>query len=360
MASTTIYASAAAAEPIILNCNPLTQRDCKTVLDTIDRLTEDPVGEVTTRLKKNKKTLKDFVRDQLGGEPELIDLVVREDGTFEGVVARFNPTERFLIFNGRAPRPVASGDTFLPVDVPTFVPGEVRVLIDVIPSRERYNQLPELDSRNVRIRPPVPGLGSGCRPTPGNQIPIPCEGDSPIVLDLGHSGFSFSSLESGVLFDIDGDGALELTAWTTSASDDAFLALDRNGNGIIDGGRELFGDATLRENGKEARNGYQVLRELDSPDAGGNRNSRIDPEDEAYWDLELWTDANHNGISDPGELQSLTERGVVSISLLYRPSSERDEHGNRLKFFSTAEVTVGGKRKSIATTDVFFRSAEFE
>lgn len=76
---------------------------------------------------------------------------------------------------------------------------------------------------------------------PTNTEPSP---STPIVLDLAGDGFRFSSLESGVVFDFDGDGLAEPTSWIASASNEAFLALDRNLDGKIDKGSELFGNYT--------------------------------------------------------------------------------------------------------------------
>ncbi len=177
--------------------------------------------------------------------------------------------------------------------------------------------------------------------------------DSPVVLDLGDSGFSFSSIEKGVLFDLDADGIQERTAWTTGKSPNLFLVLDRNENGIIDNGSELFGSATRFQNGDPAQNGYQALFELDV--VGGNENGYIDPGDNIFDRLRLWHDRNHNGKSEADELVSLRKAGVEAISVEYRISMDRDPHGNYLQARSHAYlVDERGERRKIDTVDVFF------
>ena len=66
----------------------------------------------------------------------------------------------------------------------------------------------------------------------------------PIIVDTANDGYHLTSVEDGVRFDLDADGTPELVAWTRPGSDDAFLAIDRNGNGRIDDGTELFGNHT--------------------------------------------------------------------------------------------------------------------
>ena len=193
-----------------------------------------------------------------------------------------------------------------------------------------------------------------------NQVEgdVPCEGQSPIVLDLSRSGFSFTSVKDGVDFDIDGDGVLERTAWTARGSDDAFLALDRNGNGTIDSGRELFGDVTVLRNGKTGAHGYIPLAELDHESNGGNGNGYVDHADRGFGALRLWTDRDHDGRSSSAELLPLSDRGIFAIALDADESDVVDEHGNRLAYVSPAYAWNQFRIERIRTTDIFFQFRE--
>jgi T1SS-143 domain-containing protein len=132
----------------------------------------------------------------------------------------------------------------------------------------------------------------------------------PIVLDLGQEGISFTSLENGVGFDINHDGAQDQIAWTANG-DDGILALDLDGSGKIEGGKELF---TPDFNGGQFADGIAALESLD-----GNHDGVIDGQDQAFGDLVVWQDANHNGVSETGELAKLGDLGITSISLNTTP-----------------------------------------
>lgn len=154
---------------------------------------------------------------------------------------------------------------------------------------------------------------------------------SPIVVDVNGNGFNLTDAQSGVLFDLDANSSPEQIAWTSANSDDAFLALDRSGNGLIDNGKELFGDVTLQPNSDEP-NGFLALAEFDKPERGGNLDNQIDASDSVFAQLKLWQDRNHNGISESNELQNLSQSDIRVIELRYRESRRTDEHGNRFRY----------------------------
>ena len=170
---------------------------------------------------------------------------------------------------------------------------------------------------------------------------------SPIVLDLDGDGVIRTvGLSSGVNFDHAADGFAERTGWV--APGDGLLVWDRNANGAIDSGRELFGSETFRINGLKAVNGFEALRELDT-----NSDGVIDASDPVYAQLRVWVDDDTNGRSGGGELLTLEEAGVRSINLHYTDSSFIDAQGNAHKQVGSYTTTDGQTR---AATDVWFTS----
>lgn len=138
---------------------------------------------------------------------------------------------------------------------------------------------------------------------------------SPIVLDLaGHGRFEGVNLGSSkVRFDVLGTGNKVQTGWIARGM--GLLALDRNGDGSISSGLELFGEGTARPDGSKYSNGYEALAAADD-----NRDGLIDGRDPVFRRLLVWQDVNQDGQSSRDELQPLTSLGITALSVQYGPS----------------------------------------
>ncbi len=144
---------------------------------------------------------------------------------------------------------------------------------------------------------------------------------SPLILDLDGDGVETTSVTAGLHFDHDGNSFAEESGWV--GKDDGLLVLDKNGNGTIDNGSELFGNNTALQAGGKAANGFAALADLDS-----NADGKIDSKDAAFASLKVWKDGNGDGITQAGELLTLTQAGVASLATGYTAQGSVDANGD--------------------------------
>lgn len=199
----------------------------------------------------------------------------------------------------------------------------------------------------------VPQSGVNCATDPGHPD---C---SPLVIDTKGNGFNFTRARGGVMFDIDADGEREQIGWTQKGSDDAWLAMDRNGNGAIDNGTELFGNVTPGC-GDQARgsvaNGFEALKLLEQACFGASvQDGIIDENDAVFERLLLWRDLNHDGVSTADELVRVRDSPLRAIHTDY-VLIERVRKGNAIRQASI--VIWGDARRSIV--DVWLDTIEPE
>jgi len=165
-----------------------------------------------------------------------------------------------------------------------------------------------------------------CEPPPGgctiegqvwSEEYCECVDSCPILVDTTGRGYRLTGATDGVLFDIDADGARERIGWTDPKAGTGFLAFDRNGNGVIDNGAELFGSVTPKSLDVEtarSANGFDALAALESSTYGASVvDGVIDSADAAFNRLLIWMDRNHDGVSQPEELVLAKELGLLSL-----------------------------------------------
>jgi hypothetical protein len=171
---------------------------------------------------------------------------------------------------------------------------------------------------------------------------------SPIVLDIAGLGkpdllagpvwnaIPGRKIASNALRQFDLDGTGEYT-WEWVGPKSALLVWDADGKGNITSGAQLFGNHTW---GKKWKDGYEALATLDE-----NGDGQVTVRE--FGNLGLWIDANSNAISEKGEVKSLVEMGIESISV----KAQRDARGNAWAPAGFVRKMPGGQAKTLASWD---------
>ena len=171
--------------------------------------------------------------------------------------------------------------------------------------------------------------------------PIGC----PLIVDPDGQGFHLTNLQEGVRFREHTQDAPIQFSWTDPLYHNAWLALPDE-RGEVRSLEQLFGNFTPQPP-SDRPNGFAALAQYDA-----NHDGVINSLDPVYTKLRLWIDSNHDGIAQAGELHTLQELQVESISLNYRESRRTDQYGNDFRYVAPADIGNVG-RQDDRVYDVF-------
>ncbi|MFA7270036.1 MAG: hypothetical protein WC073_11875, partial [Sterolibacterium sp.] len=169
---------------------------------------------------------------------------------------------------------------------------------------------------------------------------------TPLVLDLTDHGVQTQHLAAGIRFDLNATGDKIATGWLSSGN--GFLAIDRNHDGEINDGSELFGSGSRLRTGERAIDGFAALRDLDS-----NHDGVIDAADRQFKELKVWADQSMDGKSQANELHTLADMEIVRIDLNAARVTLKD-NGNLLGMLSSYTTRDG---KSHLLADVWLATS---
>jgi hypothetical protein len=175
---------------------------------------------------------------------------------------------------------------------------------------------------------------------------------SPIVVDTRRDGIELGPAGRTVSFDVNADGFRDSVQWVRRGGDEAFLSLDRNRNGLVDDGSELFGVGTPLVEGGKAPNGFVGLAQYDQPLLGGNDDGVISLADAIWPELTLWLDSNADGVASRNEMRRPESFGLTSFGIIPKVRRYTDPAGNSLPYWAWASTT--GRPARTAMVDVYF------
>jgi Ca2+-binding RTX toxin-like protein len=176
---------------------------------------------------------------------------------------------------------------------------------------------------------------------------------SPIILDLDGDGVEMRSIKKArAAFDMNGDGVADNTGW--AGKDDGFLVIDRNNDGKISDASEL----SFAAEDPEAASDLAALAVLDN-----NGDGVLNKDDVRFGELKVWQDVNGNGVTDAGELKTLTEMGITEIGLRAQNREGTAEIGDNVLISTASFKRENGSTGTVGNVALAYkpgREAELE
>ncbi len=180
------------------------------------------------------------------------------------------------------------------------------------------------------------------------QVSFIKPGGDPLVLDLNGDGAHFQAVDPSFAFDLNADGNADQLDWVSNQ--DALLVVDLDHSGTIEDGSEVLSE---HFDGFGFGNSIEALRSLD-----GNVDGVVDAQDDAFASLLAWRDINSDGVSQDGELFTLSQLGIASIST--RETLGSDSVDGQLVYAVGSFTYVGGATGSYAGVELGFTVANLD
>jgi hypothetical protein len=179
----------------------------------------------------------------------------------------------------------------------------------------------------------------------------------PLIVDLGQDGIHLGEKGVGIVFDLMATGSPVKMQWTAPNGNDAFVVFDRNGNGVVDDGSELFTNYNMLQlENTAAPNGFADLAQYDNVELGGNDDGFITDSDQVWPDLRLWLDRNADGVSTPDEMLKPAAMGLTHLYTIPKDNNRTDPAGNVLPLWAWAKNKAAKGNNKFKMIDVFFKT----
>ena len=230
---------------------------------------------------------------------------------------------------------LGEGTVVIPGTPPTLLTGGETLTIDELESLEFFPEPVTTSNVDSQISIQfVDSNSSSDSETTTIDLTIVNNVAPPVLIDLDGDGIEIT--ES--LFDFDNDGIQESGGFTSA--DDAILAIDINLDGNVNG----VGEIALADLTDEEDTDLEALATL----VDENNDGLVDANDSGFDSLLIWQDINQNGVADDGEVMTLEEAGIASISTEYLDDSEAYTVDGLANVLGESEVTFTDGSTTVA------------